>query len=219
MPYEITTINRMGVNCYIIHTESGFFMVDSGLSFSRKAVNEGLIDAGCRPGELKLVVLTHGDIDHTGNCIFLRKEYNAKIAVQQGEAKALEKGSIAGNRKRNRGIFFRVVLAPLWKLIGRPFKPDVFLSDNEDLSQYGLNARVIYTPGHTMGSISILTAEEDFFCGDFLSNRKVPRVNSLVDDAAEMAASLAKLKTLSIRKIYPGHGPAFTKEELLKNIE
>ena len=219
MPYEITSITRMGVNCYIIRTDSGFFMIDSGLSFSRKAVNEGLIDAGCRPGELKLVILTHGDIDHTGNCIFLRKEYDAKIAVQQSESKALEKGNIVGNRKRNTRFFFRVVLAPLWKLIGHPFKPDLFLSDNEDLSPYGLNAKVIYTPGHTMGSISILTAEGDFFCGDFLNYGKYPKVNSLVDDEEEMAASVAKLKTLNTRKIYPGHGQAFTMEELLKNIE
>ena len=208
MPYEITTIDKMGVNCYIIHTDGGFFMIDSGFSLSRKAVNEALIDAGCRPGELKLVIMTHGDTDHTGNCIFLREEYDAKIAVHPQEAKALETGDMLINRATKRGHFVQDGFwrhVP-WRVMEGKFKADIFLADRQDLSQYGLNARVIYTPGHTVGSISILTAEGDFFCGDFLSNRKIPQVNSLVDNAAEMAASVAKLKQLMSGISIPGTG-------------
>jgi len=217
MPYEIITIAKKIVNCYIIHNEDSFIMVDSGFSFYRKAVNEALIDAGCRPGELKLVIITHGDTDHTGNCIFLREKYDAKIAVHPVEAKTLETGDMLINRKTRRSFLLRAGFAMSRLLMRGKFKADIFLADGEDLSPYGLNARVIHTPGHTIGSISILTAEGDFFCGDFLSNNKMPKVNSLVDDPAEMAASLSKMKSLDIRKIYPGHGQAFTMEEFLKN--
>ena len=217
MPYEITTIAKMGVNCYIIHTDGGFFMIDSGFSWSRKAVNEALIDAGCRPGELKLVIITHGDTDHTGNCIFLRENYDTKIAVHPQEAKALETGDMLINRTTKRGLLLRMGFAMSRRVMKGKFKADIFLADGQDLSQYGLNAKVIYTPGHTVGSVSILTAEGDFFCGDFLSSRKSPQVNSLVDNAAEMAASVAKLKQLNVKNIYPGHGKAFTMEEFLKS--
>jgi hydroxyacylglutathione hydrolase len=216
MPYEITTIARMGVNCYIIHSENSFIMVDSGFSWSRKAVNEALMDAGCRPGELKLVVVTHGDTDHTGNCVFLREQYDAKIAVHQSEAKTLETGDMLINRKSKRGFLLRSGFALSRIFMKGKFKPDIFLADGQELSPYGLNAKVIHTPGHSIGSLSVLTAEGDLFCGDFLVGGKIPRVNTLLDDPEEMAASLAKLNTLTIRKIYPGHGQAFTLEEFLK---
>lgn len=214
---KITTIARTGVNCYIIRTETGFFMVDTGFPFARKAINKALIDAGCRPGELKLVIITHGDTDHTGNCLFLRKRYNAKIAAHPHEGETCETGDLARNRKNKRSFFLRTGFAISKIVIKNKFIPDISLDDGDDLSAYGFNARVIHTPGHSLGSVSILTADGDFFCGDFLVNSREPSINHLVDDPAEMAASVEKIKALKIRKIYPGHGRAFTVEDFLKN--
>ena len=63
----------------------------------------------------------------------------------------------------------------------------------------------------------ILTGEGDLFCGDLLTNNDGPRKNSLIDDETEMDASIARLKDLNIRKIYPGHGSPFTLSELFQN--
>jgi len=43
-----------------------------------------LTTAGCLPGKLKLVIITHGDFDHTGNCAKLQQKYNCKIAMHKG---------------------------------------------------------------------------------------------------------------------------------------
>jgi len=213
MPYEITTFARMGVNCYLIKTENGFVMVDAGFNLARGALKKTLDEAGCKPGALKLVVLTHGDWDHTGNGVYLRRKYGAKIAIHQGEARALETGDMYASRKR-KGNLPKLVFGLFRPALVRTFKPDIIIADGDDLSPFGFNARVIHTPGHTVGSISILTVFGDFFCGDFLTNGDKPQTNSFLDDTAEMEASVQKIKGLEIKRIYPGHGRPFKLDEL-----
>ncbi|HWR70506.1 MAG TPA: MBL fold metallo-hydrolase, partial [Dehalococcoidia bacterium] len=59
---------RIGrVNCYLIETDSGFVLIDTGASNRRKDIEKELESAGCKPGDLKLIILTHGDFDHMGN--------------------------------------------------------------------------------------------------------------------------------------------------------
>jgi hydroxyacylglutathione hydrolase len=213
MPYEIITFAHMGVNCYLVKTEGGFAMVDAGFALAQGGLKKILAEAGCKPGDLKIVVLTHGDWDHTGNCLFLRKKYGAKIAIHQSEEAALESGDIYASRRR-KGNVPKLVFGLFRPAMVRTFKADIFIADGQDLSPFGFNARVIHTPGHTIGSVSILTVFGDFFCGDFLTNSDGPRTNSFLDDAAEMAASLEKIKGLDIKRVYPGHGKPFKPDDL-----
>lgn len=91
----------------------------------------------------------------------------------------------------------------------------MYLEDDQDLSEYGLDGRVIYLPGHTSGSIGVLTGGGDIICGDlFLGNIK-PKKNSLVDNAADMDASIERLKNLDVKTVYPGHGRPFKMEEFI----
>lgn len=59
-----------------------------------------------------------------------------------------------------------------------------------------------------------MTNEEAFFSGDFLENRTRPLVATLVDDAEALKASFERVKKLAIRTVYPGHGKAFTLDEI-----
>jgi hydroxyacylglutathione hydrolase len=74
---EITTITLAlplglgSVNCYLIKTEAGYVLIDTGSSNQRAALEHELHNAGCQPGNLKIIVLTHGDFDHTGVCHYI----------------------------------------------------------------------------------------------------------------------------------------------------
>ena len=219
MAEEIKIISNKIVNCYLLRTDAGYVMVDTGVSFLRGALKKALKNSGCMPGDLKLVIITHGDYDHTGNGAFLQKKYGVKIAIHRSEAGAVERGDMLSSRKSKQGIIFRMTLAAFKWLVFRKVKSDIFVAEGDELSQYGLNGKVVHIPGHTLGSIGVLTKEGDFFCGDLLTNSGKPEKNTLVDDAAEMDASIEKLKTLDIRTIYPGHGKPFKVEELLKDTQ
>jgi glyoxylase-like metal-dependent hydrolase (beta-lactamase superfamily II) len=90
------------------------------------------------------------------------------------------------------------------------FKPDFTIDEKSDLSKFGLDAEVIYLPGHSKGSIGILTSSGEFFCGDLFTNTKEPGPNSMVDDLNEFNESIDKIKDLEIKIVYPGHGKPFS---------
>ena len=218
MQNEIKIINLplpfwMGsVNCYLIQAGAGRLLIDTGSSNNRQALVRELERAGCQPGSLRLIALTHGDFDHTGNAAYLRQAYGGKIAMHPGDAGMAERGDMfEGRKKPNRLIR---ALLPVFSGFGKSkwFKPDLLLEDGQDLSEYGLDARVISIPGHSLGSIAILTASGDCFCGDLLENRKEPTLNSLIDDPVAARASLQKLRSMGASVIYPGHGRPFALE-------
>jgi glyoxylase-like metal-dependent hydrolase (beta-lactamase superfamily II) len=210
---------RMGtVNCYLLHTEAGFFLIDTGTSSARKQLLAGLANAGCIPGSLRLVLLTHGDFDHTGNAAFIRARYDTKLAMHRADSGMGETGNMFDNRKKPNVLIRSLV--PLFTGFGESerFTPDLLLDDGYDLTPHGLGARVLSLPGHSKGSIGILTAEGDLFCGDLFENRKEPALNSLMDDPEAAKVSLAVLASYKIRFVYPGHGEPFAMEQLAKEL-
>ena len=216
MPFEKIPVSNAVANCYIIKAGDALFMVDAGVNFLRSSLKKTLKNAGCKPGDLKMVIITHGDYDHTGNAAYLQKKYGAKIAIHRSETGVVEWGDMLSSRKTKQGIVFRMTLGVLKWLVFRKVKPDIFVGEGDDLSQYGLDGRVVHIPGHSIGSIGILTKEGDFFCGDLMTNSGKPEKNTLVDDTTEMDASIEKLKALGIKTVYPGHGKPFKMEEFFK---
>ena len=220
MSVDVETISLGGVNCYLIKEGENYFMIDSGFSSKRTELDKRLESAGCKRGNFKLIILTHGDLDHAGNGEFLREKYGPSIAMQRDDAAMVETGDISVNRKARPDrvpISFRVI-----RLIGpilfpeqfETFKPDLLLEDGQDLSCFGLNARVVGLPGHSKGSIGILTADGNMFCGDLLVNVSGNPRFPMIDDMAAAKASIEKLRKLNVRKVYPGHGKPFTMDEL-----
>ena len=94
------------------------------------------------------------------------------------------------------------------------FVPDLYIEEGHDLSEYGFDARVLSIPGHSKGSIGILTPAGDLFCGDLLENTDRPGLNTIMDDVAAAKRSVEKLRSLGINTVYPGHGRPFLLEEI-----
>jgi glyoxylase-like metal-dependent hydrolase (beta-lactamase superfamily II) len=215
MPPEIQTISlslpfRMGqVNCYLIETSLGYLLIDTGGTNSRRELVKELGRLGCKPGLLRLIILTHGDFDHTGNAAYLRKAFGSKVAMHADDAGMVTDGDMFVNRKKP-SMLIRTLL-PLFSGFGKSerFAPDLLVEDGQNLSEYGLDARVISIPGHSKGSIGILTSNADLFCGDLLTNTGEPGLSSLTDDLTVAHASLQKLSGMGIGTVYPGHGSPF----------
>ena len=203
------------VNCYLLTAETGFVLVDTGAASNRKALTSELDAAGCQPGKLNLIVLTHGDYDHTGNAVYLRQRLGAKIAMHPDDAGMLEQGDMFFNRKKPNAVL--AALLPIFGGFGKAERgnPDVLLREGDNLAGYGLDARVISIPGHSKGSIGILLASGDLFCGDLLVSTKSPGLNSLIDDMPAAQASLQKLAGMQVGTVYPGHGDPFPLQQII----
>ena len=223
MSQEIKTISLDGTNCYLVKTDGGYILIDTNFPFQRNKFEKTLEREGCRPGNLKLIVITHGDIDHTGNGAYLREKYKARIAMHEGDTEMCMNDGIT----RDRGEVpkdFSLLLMILWLLRGflrfavgqmlwrKPFdrfEPDLLLEGGQSLAEYGFDAKILYTPGHSKGSISILTASGDLICGDAFNNIQGRILKSIDEGGFEM------LKALGIKTFYPGHGKPFLMEQLI----
>ena len=213
MTQEIKAINLGGVNCYLLKEGHGSILIDTGFSSKRAILENALECAGVVPGNLSLILLTHGDSDHADNCAYLREKYGAKIAMHLDDSGMVETGDMSWNRKSKPdkiSITFRIMM----KLFSGPdkpgsfntFKPDIYVEDGQSLSEYGISAEVLHLPGHSKGSIGILTSSGALFCGDLFYNFAGFKY---IDDLTDYHASLNKLKKLKIETVYPGHGKAF----------
>ncbi len=217
MSQEIKTLNVGGVNCFLIKTGTGFVLIDTGVLNNPAKLEKGLEDAGCKPGNLNLIVLTHGDFDHSGNAAHIREKFGAKIAMHIEDAGKIEHGdqSWGNEAKPDRFTAFGKVLSFMSRFFVKsqeldPFKPDLTIDEGFDLATYGLDARVLCLPGHTKGSIGILMTSGDLFCGDLFMNMIKPAIHFLIDDLGAANASIEKLKKLNVKTVYPGHGKPFS---------
>jgi hydroxyacylglutathione hydrolase len=203
MTSEIKTIYFGGLNgnCYLVKTDAGFILIDTARASKRTKLEKELESAACNPGNLKLIILTHGDFDHTGNCAYLHQKFRTKIAMHYYDSGMVERGDMFWNRKTG-NFLIRKIINVLFRI--SKFEPDLTIEEGYDLSDYGLDAKVLYLPGHSKGSIGILTADGDLFCGDLLTNTDKPDIGSIIDDKAAANASIEKLKRLKINTVYPG---------------
>ena len=219
MKQEIKTINLGGVNCYLVKANDGYILIDTGFSSKRAYLEKELESAGVMPGNLKLIILTHGDSDHADNCAYLREKYGVKIAMHFDDSGMVEHGDMTWNRKAKPdkiSITFRI-MTMIFGRLSKPgnfntFKPDIYIEDGQGLSEYGFGAKVLHLPGHSKGSVGILTTGGVLFCGDLLYNFAG---FNFIDDLADFNSSIKKLKSLKINTVYPGHGKPFPMSSII----
>ncbi len=186
-------------------------LVDTGRPKDLAAIERGLHAHGVAPAELALILHTHGHRDHAGGTAQLRRLTGAPVAVGAADAPMMRRCDNGHLRPTN---LFGRVFRPL--LDGRypPTEPDLLIEDEIDLAEFGVAARVILTPGHTAGSISVVTAANEILVGDLLMGGSLggwlrphrPGLHYFADDLVALRASVRKVLALAPKKIYPAHG-------------
>ena len=220
MNEKIKVINLDFVNAYLIGTPYGYILIDSGMAFQWEKLDGELASAGCVPGNLKLVIVTHGDMDHIGNCARLREKYHARIAMHQADSFMAETGVPVKRKIRTFSAKMRFMFMRLMRKISgkkfsfEKFKPDILLTEGQSLAEYGFDAKILHIPGHTKGSIAVLTADGDLFAGDTLNNTSRPEIAIIIENQGELESSIDRLKKMNIKTVYPGHGKPFPMESM-----
>lgn len=219
-----TTVTRLmlgsgmfSVNAYLIKTDLGFVLVDTAMRSQQATLEKRLAEEGCTPGSLKLILITHGDVDHIGNAAYLRRAFKAPIAMNERDVRMASDGDMFAGRQ-SPGWVARILLTLIARLPEKNrFEPDLLVDEASDLSEYGLpEAQILSLGGHSAGSIALLLDDGSLFCGDVLENRKAPKLGSIMDDGPTALASVAQLKTLDAGTVYPGHGTPFEMASLVR---
>jgi len=195
-------------NGYLIEGSDGMILVDSG-SPGREAALYSIFDRLGRD-DLKLIVITHAHLDHFGSAAAIRRRTGAPIAIGVLDAEAMAMGRTDLNRVRGRGVVGKALLPIAERILKpKPTSADIHLDDGERFEQAGMTIDVVHTPGHTVGSISLMIDEAHAFVGDLLSTTLSPHIQRLyASDWNQILPSLERVRERQPDILYPGHGRA-----------
>jgi len=94
---------------------------------------------------------------------------------------------------------------------------NIVLGDGDfPLTEYGIPGKVMYTPGHSIGSVSVLLETGDAFVGDLAMNkfpmRLSPGLPILAEDMQQVRESWKLLLDAGAKTVYPAHGKPFSSD-------
>jgi hydroxyacylglutathione hydrolase len=144
--------------------------------------------------KIKFIVITHGHFDHVGGVEEVKKFTSAPVVLHSDDLETLKSVPLQAK------IFGLVATAPP--------SPDRLLNEGEILRTGSFNFKVIHTPGHSPGSISLYSPQgKILFTGDALFRRSIGRTDLQGGDL-ELLISSIKNKLFPLpedTEVYPGH--------------
>lgn len=197
-------------NCYLI-VEKQTALIDSGIDPAGIFKKIGELHIG-----IDFLINTHCHYDHIGADLDVAKRTGAKICAHKDDAFAMEKGD--ADR----------ILFDLFG--GGGIMVDVKFAGGEviDLGNLDLpianSLSIIHTPGHTPGGICIYELKsKSLFSGDTIFSDGIGRTDLSGGDLADLKRSIEKIlelkRKLGIEKLYPGHGPIGSGEDIERIYE
>lgn len=142
---SVLCIKDKFVNAYLFRGKTGYILFDAG--FSKKNISAELIRLGIPVQQIKSVMLTHTDSDHTGSISLFE---NPAIYMERNEEQMI-------NGTTGKTKFFKTK----WK-----YGPYKLLANNDSLNIDGIGVKIIHTPGHTPGSACYIVGNDYIVTGD-----------------------------------------------------
>lgn len=214
------------LNAFLLVHNRRAVLVDTGLPNSELKIEQALRAHGLDWDAVCLTVLTHAHIDHAGSAVAVRSKTSGGILAHSEEVSYCK-----GHKPllKPSGAFGR-----LFKLTGaieRPFDsftPDhVMQGERYDLSDWGVPVRLLHTPGHTPGSISVLLEDGRVIAGDLAASgillggiafRNRPKSPPFEEDRAKVAVSLETLLEAGARQFFLGHGGPLCADAITRHV-
>ena len=211
-------IFRIGItNCYFAEYEDLNILIDAGPKrFSKKIISLLKSNLGDQQ-KLEYLLLTHTHFDHSQNAKIIYEKYNPKLIVHKSESECLKKGY---TQIPDGTLYMTKIMSKL----GRKFttqvakydavNPDLII-DSEFLIKNNPYLKIISTPGHTEGSVSLIIDDEIAIVGDTMfAHFKNTIMPPFANDVATMLKSWEKLFNTNCETFLPAHGKAISKKRL-----
>jgi glyoxylase-like metal-dependent hydrolase (beta-lactamase superfamily II) len=197
-------------NAYLIKGRKTI-LVDTGSPREGIKILRALAKLGIEPKDFSLILHTHAHFDHAGSTRELKRWIDVPTAVHEADAAMLARGQM--NKLTPTGFEARLLMP----FVNQPFLPtkaDILIKEEISLKSFGVDGKIIFTPGHTAGSLSVLLNTGEAIVGDLMMGGMLggalfgnkPHYHYYADDIEAVRASIKKLMDFKPKKFYVGHG-------------
>jgi hydroxyacylglutathione hydrolase len=204
--YGFDLTDPFDCHVYLLDGGSELALVDVGAGMGAEAILENVRREGLDPARIRHLILTHAHGDHAGGAARMRRLLEGPaVYLSRDRAEALRAGdeqAVSLDVAKKVGIY-----PPDYAL--EPCEVDVELADGDTIGVGDLTLRVLDTPGHADGHVSLLLehgGRRSLFAGDavfFGGKILLQNIHDCRLDAE--IRSLRKLRELRIDALLPGH--------------
>lgn len=196
----------LGANVFLLLGDN-LTLVDTGFKGRSRHILKEVQELGYSPSNIDSIIITHHHADHVGSLSELKKVTQAKVIAHPADAVYIDGRLPQPGPARPQWL--NKMLSPLHKLWATtPVRVDTLVTDGDELPMTG-SIKVVHTPGHTPGSISLFVQQERLvIVGDVIAHRfglSLPSRMFTVDVAGEIH-SIKKVAGLDFDVICFGHG-------------
>ncbi len=168
-------------------------LIDSGLTPSARQLKEGLSSIGLSTRDVGLILHTHGHADNIALDYLFPK---AEVWMHPADAVYITA----------RDPVFSLTQSLNLPSLRWPKITGTFL-DKQVFDLGNLSIQVLFTPGHTKGSVSFMEQTKKWlFCGDALFSTGLGRWDLVSGNKPQVISSARKILFSSPKMILPGHG-------------
>lgn len=203
-------------HCFLIKGKH-YLLIDTGPPGSGSRFIKSMHNIDILPSEVKWIFLTHGHWDHAGALDTMKRMTGAKSMIHTSEKEWIENGIVEiPSGLVPAGKIMHCLMKAITPLVSMPVSTiDMPLSNDPfSLIDFEIAGKIIHTPGHTTGSMSLLLDSGEAFVGDLAMNgfpqiqrNGIPVVG---DDLNEVKRSWKILLDHNVKIIYPSHGNPFS---------
>ena len=198
-------IEAKSSNIYLCMDEDGLTLIDCGMPKRAEFVWEALAQIGRQKQELKRILLTHADMDHTGSLAVLQAETGAKVYAGRETADLIQ----TGQSPKHMPWFAQLIIDRFMRYQTVAANVIEVFADGDVLPVLG-GVQVLATPGHTMDHFSFYSPTTGvLIAGDALNTRdgrlqRTPKAITADETAANRSA--IRLLELAPAVFACGHG-------------
>ena len=170
-PVTFTGIfGSMVLNLVVIaDPKKGLTLVDTSMPGHIGAIEEALAADGFKIEDIKQIIITHQDVDHIGSLAHVKNASGAKVIAHSIEVPFIEGKQRSVKYPSQERFDQNPGMQEMFEAIARA-PVDQVVEDGEVLDLAG-GVRVIHTPGHTLGHISLfLERSKILITGDALTS-------------------------------------------------
>jgi hydroxyacylglutathione hydrolase len=211
-------------NCFLISYRNRHLLIDTGRENRWKELSKGLDKLGVNDKSLIALILTHSHFDHAENAANIKEKYKTAIIIHKSEADYLQRGDnpvIRGTTFVTRLITDLLAKKLVLRYIRyKPADYDILVDETYDLNDFGFNGYIIHTPGHSLGSMSVIIENEIAIVGDAMFGVfKGSVFPPFADNPKLMVKSWERSLDTGCSTFLPAHGTGRSKELLQRQYD